>query len=197
MAPRERLLRTASRLFYTDGIRAVGMDRLVKEASVTRATCYRHFATKDDIVLAYLGVVDQQIRGAVGAIVAKHPPVAALRGILDFFGDITCAQGFRGCSFLNAAAEYPDADSPVRHFIAAHRAWLRGTFRSLLVQAGHPEPDQAAGVLVLLRDGAMSGGELDEPTAVRAALHRALRAVLGIDLAGIDLAVVAQPSDDA
>lgn len=176
------MLRTASRLFYTDGIRAVGMDRLVKEASVTRATCYRHFATKDDIVLAYLGLVDQQIRGAVGNIVANNPPAKALRGIFDFFGDVACSQGFRGCSFLNAAAEYPDRTSPVRQFIDGHRAWLRGTFRALLAQTGHPDPDEAAGVLVLLRDGAMSGGELDDPASVRAALHRAVRSMLGIDM---------------
>lgn len=181
-APKERLLRTASRLFYTEGIRAVGMDRLVKEASVTRATCYRHFATKDEIVLAYLSVVDQAIRGAVDNIVATNPPARALRAIFDFFGDYTCTEGFRGCNFLNAAAEYPDPDCPVRQLIATHRAWLRGTFRTLLVEAGHPKPDHAVGTLVLLRDGAMSGGELDDPVAVRTALRRAVRSVIGIEI---------------
>jgi AcrR family transcriptional regulator len=180
-APRERLLRTASRLFYTDGIRAVGMDRLVREAAVTRATCYRHFATKDDLVLAYLGAVDKAIRAAVNDIVATQSPARAVRSIFDFFGDYACSNGFRGCNFLNAAAEYPDRRSPVRQLIAMHRAWLRETLLSLLVAAGHPRPDQTVGGLVLLRDGAMSGGELDDPAAVRLALHRSVRLVLGRD----------------
>lgn len=175
------MLRTASRLFYTDGIRAVGMDRLVREASVTRATCYRHFATKDELVLAYLGAVDGAIRGAVGDIIANHPPGKALPAIFDFFGEYACSNGFRGCNFLNAAAEYPDRTSPVRQVIAQHRAWLRDTVLTLLIAAGHPHPDHVVGPLILLRDGAMSGGELDDPVAVRIALRRSVRAVIDMD----------------
>jgi AcrR family transcriptional regulator len=178
VTPRDRLLATASRLFYEVGIRAVGMDRLVGEASVTRATAYRHFATKDDIVVAYLCSVDEQIRAAIDAGSKGRTPVRALRAIFEFFGDYACDADFRGCNFLNAAAEFPDPTHPVRVVITEHRAWLRGTLRSLLTEAGHPKPDQAAATLVLLRDGAMSGGELDDPAAVRTALIRAVRGVL-------------------
>ncbi|MCE7004281.1 TetR/AcrR family transcriptional regulator [Kibdelosporangium philippinense] len=177
--PRDRLLHTAARLFYTEGIRAVGMDRLVAEASVTRATCYRHFAGKDDLVLAYLDLVDGQIRDEIGAIIAKRPPAEALIEIFEYFGAYTNSAGFRGCNFLNAAAEHPDRDSPARKLIATHRAWLRETFRELLEKSGHPKPDEVVGTLVLLRDGAMSGGELDDPKAVRAALRNAVKAIVG------------------
>ena len=177
-SPRDRLLRTAARLFYTEGIRAVGMDRLVAEASVTRSTCYRHFAGKEDLVLAYLDEIDRQVRDTVGAIVASRPPAEALVGIFEFFGDHALTEDFRGCNFLNAAAEHADPFSPPRVLIAGHRTWLRSTFRSLLAEAGHPNPDQAAGTLVLLRDGAMSGAELDDATAVRATLLHTVKAVI-------------------
>ena len=95
-APRDRLLRTAARLFYAEGIRAVGMDRLVAEAAVTRSTCYRHFAGKGDLVLAYLDSVDRLIREAVGAIVADRPPAEALLGIFECYGDFAMSEDFRG-----------------------------------------------------------------------------------------------------
>jgi AcrR family transcriptional regulator len=177
-APRDRLLRTASRLFYAEGIRAVGMDRLIAEAGVTRSTCYRHFAGKDDLVLAYLDSVDRLIRSAVEAIVAERPPAEALVGIFEFYGDFATGEDFRGCNFLNAAAEHADRDSPPRRLIATHRAWLRETFRSLLVETGHPALDQAAATLVLLRDGAMSAAELDDPTTVRETLLHTVAAVI-------------------
>ena len=177
-APRDRLLRTAARLFYAEGIRAVGMDRLVAEAGVTRSTCYRHFAGKDDLVLAYLDSVDRLIREAVDAIVADQPPAEALLGIFEFYGDVATSEDFRGCNFLNAAAEQTDRDSPPRQLIAAHRAWLRETFRCLLVEAGHPAPERAAATLVVLRDGAMSAAELDDPATVRETLLHTVEAVI-------------------
>ncbi|MEV6604624.1 MULTISPECIES: TetR/AcrR family transcriptional regulator [unclassified Kutzneria] len=177
-APRDRLLTTAARLFYAEGIRAVGMDRLVAEANVTRSTCYRHFAGKDDLVLAYLDSVDRLIRDAVETIVAERPPVEALVGIFEFYADFAASEDFRGCNFLNAAAEHADRNSPPRRLIAAHRAWLRETFRSLLGQTGHPQPDQAAGALVLLRDGAMSAAELDDPATVRETLLHTVGGVI-------------------
>ena len=177
-APRDRLLRTAARLFYTEGIRAVGMDRLVAEANVTRSTCYRHFAGKDDIVLAYLDSIDRHVRESVDAIAASRPPTEALIGIFEFYGDFANTEDFRGCNFLNAAAEHADRDSPPRRLIAAHRSWLRETFRSLLVETGHPAPDQAAGTLVLLRDGAMSAAELDDPSTVRETLLHTVSSVI-------------------
>jgi AcrR family transcriptional regulator len=154
------------------------MDRLVAEANVTRSTCYRHFAGKDDLVLAYLDAVDRQVRDAIEAIVAERPPAEALIAIFEFYGDFANGEGFRGCNFLNAAAEHADRDSPPRRLIAAHRAWLRETFRSLLAQTGHPAPDQAAGTLVLLRDGAMSAAELDDPATVRETLLHTVAAVI-------------------
>ncbi|MFI5586050.1 TetR/AcrR family transcriptional regulator [Amycolatopsis sp. NPDC051758] len=172
--PKDRLLATASRLFYAEGIHAVGVERLVSEAAVTRATFYRHYPTKDDLVAAYLSTTSHQIRAAVDEVRAGKPPREALAGTLGVVGDATCADDFRGCQFLNAAAEFPDPDHPVRKVINDHRSWFFEVLREEAAATGHPDPDHAARVLVLLRDGALHGGELDNAEAVRATLRRAV-----------------------
>ncbi|RSD20908.1 TetR/AcrR family transcriptional regulator [Amycolatopsis eburnea] len=172
--PKDRLLATASRLFYAEGIHAVGVERLVSEASVTRATFYRHYPTKDDLVAAYLTETSHRIREAVDAARAGKPPREALAAALSVVGDATCGEDFRGCQFLNAAAEYPDPESQVRKVIDDHRQWFFEVLRGEAAALGHPEPSHAARVLVLLRDGALHGGELDDAETVRATLRRAV-----------------------
>ncbi|WIV55876.1 TetR/AcrR family transcriptional regulator [Amycolatopsis nalaikhensis] len=172
--PKDRLLATASRLFYAEGIHAVGVERLVSEASVTRATFYRHYPTKDDLVAAYLTETSRRIREAVDEARAGKPPREALVSTLAVVGDATCGEDFRGCQFLNAAAEYPDPESQVRKVIDDHRQWFFSVLRAEAEEVGHPEPDHAARVLILLRDGALHGGELDDAKTVRETLRRAV-----------------------
>jgi AcrR family transcriptional regulator len=174
-SPRDRLLGTASRLFYAEGIHTVGVDRLVAEAGVTRATFYRHFPAKEDLVVAYLQGRHEEIRAGAEAAITGRKAADALVTVLDFVGESTCALDFRGCPFINAAAEYPDPAHPVRQVVSRHRAWFWDTLHLLVVEAGHPDPDHVTGVLVLLRDGALQGGELDDPTFVRTTLQRAIR----------------------
>ena len=89
-------------------------------------------------------------------------------------GDATLEDGFRGCQFLNAAAEYPDRTHPVRAVIDDQRTWLFTVLRDLAADLDHPEPDHAARVLVLLHDGAFQAAELDSATVVRETLRRAV-----------------------
>src|SRR5689334_19359737 len=111
---RSRLLGTASRIFYAEAIHAVGIERIVAEAEATRATPYRHFPGKADLVLPYLTTADQAIRGQAGALAAAgHPPADTLRALAGSIAEGIRSPGFRGGAFLNAAAEYPDADHPV------------------------------------------------------------------------------------
>jgi AcrR family transcriptional regulator len=176
---RERLLTTARDLFYAEGIHTVPVDRLVTEANVTRATFYRHFPTKEDLVVSYLRATDAELRDTVEQAVAAGSREQAVLAVLDLVGQSVLAPGFRGCHFINASAEYPDATHPVRVEVAAHRVWFHDTLTTLAAQAGHPDPAYAASALVLLHDGALSGGELDDPHAVRDTLHRAVRDLLG------------------
>jgi AcrR family transcriptional regulator len=176
--PRERILATAARLFYAEGIHAVGMDRIVTEASTTRATLYRHFTGKEQLVLSYIQSTDAQIRAVTTAALAGLGAREALRMAAAALGDQLCAPGFRGCPFLNAAAEYPDPADPVSRAIVAHRQWLRELVAGLLAEAGAPEPAEDATTLMLLRDGAAMTAALGDAAAVRASLERAVGRVL-------------------
>lgn len=146
---RDRLLRTASAIFYAEGINSVGVDRIVSDANVTRATFYRHFPSKTDLVLAYL-------QAAHDAIEAHLPE----RTVEALSADV-CAQigrpEFRGCAFICAAAEFEDPQHPVRQAVAAHREWYLGVVRDALGS------DDAARRFVMLRDGAFVAGNLGDP----------------------------------
>jgi AcrR family transcriptional regulator len=176
---RDRLLRTASALFYAEGLRGVGVDRVVAEAAVTRATFYRHFPGKEDLVVAYLTGVDRSVREAAGEVPAEPAAAAGwLHGLTSLVGDTVCGVGFRGCAFINAAAEDPDPASPVRQAVRVHREWLEGAVRSAFAAVGHPDPGDAARHWLVLRDGAMVAGYLADPVQAQAVLDAGLRDLL-------------------
>jgi AcrR family transcriptional regulator len=172
-AARERLLATASRLFYSDGIRAVGVDRVMAEAEVARGTFYRHFDGKDDLVRGYLEAADLNIRAQVDAAAQETGGgVALLQGVAHAIGETVCGPGFRGCPFINAAAEYPDPESPVHRAVLSHRAWFRQVLEDSFSGMGASDPGQSAATMVALRDGAMVAGYLsDAETAARTMTH--------------------------
>lgn len=166
---RARLLETATRLFYAEGIHSVGIDRIVAEAQVTRATLYRHFASKDDLIVAYLNEVDCDLRAEANkAIAAGLTPAETIRSIARSIAESIQSQGFRGCAFLNAAAEYPDPESTVRQAVLAHRAWFLDTITDLLAKIQKSGPTHAASHFVMMRDGAMAAGPLFDPKLVAA-----------------------------
>src|SRR5262249_19832631 len=108
---RERLLNTASGLFYTKGVHAVGVDEIISSAQITRATFYRHFRSKDDLIVEYIRTADAHIRAAVmAALENQTSPDAGVRAIANYVASQIATPGFRGCAFLNAAAEYPVLD---------------------------------------------------------------------------------------
>jgi AcrR family transcriptional regulator len=157
---RDRLLRTASAIFYTEGINSVGVDRIVSDSKVTRATFYRHFPSKHDLVLAYLQAAHDAIEAQL-----TEPTVETLSA------DV-CAQigrpEFRGCAFICAAAEFEDEQHPIRRAVAAHREWYLGVIRDAFRAAGHAHPEDAARHFVMLRDGAFVAGHLgDQELAIR------------------------------
>ena len=120
-AARERILETAFRLFYAKGIRAVGVDLIIAESGVAKATFYKHFPSKDDLVVAYLDKVDViwsgQLRDAAAA--AGPDPADQLVGLFDALGSACRRDGYRGCAFINAAAE-SQPGTPVHERTVAH-----------------------------------------------------------------------------
>jgi AcrR family transcriptional regulator len=174
---RQRLLDTATRLFYAGGIHAVGIDRIIAEAGVAKATFYSHFPSKDDLVVAYLEEQDRIGRAAV-AVLPRQAPRQQLAAILGRLSTAGMAGDFRGCPFLNAAAEYTDPTSSVRQTIDTRRAWYHGVLRDLLVADGDPVPEVTASLLVALSDGLLEIAYLDDPRSVPALIEAALTRLL-------------------
>lgn len=160
---RDRILEAAADLFYREGIRATSADRIIDEVGITKVTFYRHFRTKSDLIVRYIerqALLEQ-------AWMASLKEGADVRATLTSLADGIAAAGrtssFRGCAFLNAAAEYPDADDPVRVAVDSHRRWMQAYFADLAATAGVSDPAGVADQLLMLRDGAMMSGYLRTP----------------------------------
>lgn len=176
---RERILAAADAMFYAEGIRAVSADRVIAGAGVSKVTFYRHFPTKDDLVLAYVRGRVEAERAAFEEARAGRSARETLDDLATIIAEVSCAPGFRGCPHINAAAEYPDPEHPVRVVVAEHRAWLADALTGLLREVGVRRVEQAVEQLMMLRDGAMIAGYLAGPASTRAAaLEAAGRAVL-------------------
>lgn len=177
---RARLLDTASRLFYAEGLHSVGIDRIIATAGVTRATLYRHFPSKDDLLVAYLTQAHETIRVRIdGTRAAGESPDDVIRAVAAAIADDIRRRGFRGCAFLNAAAEYPDPAHPVHRAVIQHREWFLTTVEQLFAETGKPDEDSAARHFVMLRDGAMAAGCLADPDIVCETFLRGVEGLLG------------------
>jgi AcrR family transcriptional regulator len=178
-APRDRLMRTATEVFYAKGIHSVGIEEIVDRAQITRSTLYRHFAGKEELVVAYLESASQYERDAISARITDDlTPQDAVRAVAQAIVGQISNPVFRGCAFLNAAAEYPDPGHPVRRAILAHRTWFADLVHTLFRSVPGKDPGQSADLFVLLRDGAMTAGCLSDPTLVSAVFLDGVEAVL-------------------
>lgn len=134
---------------------------------ITNVTFYRHFPTKDDLIVAYLEKRAASERAAVhGGREAAGEPLGALRMIVGGIGQESCTPGFRGRPFINAAAEYPDPEHPARLVVDAHRHWFQEMATEMLDELGVTESSHKAAQLITLRDGAMVAGYLGHPASV-------------------------------
>jgi AcrR family transcriptional regulator len=159
---RERILQTADRLFYNEGIHAVGIQRVVAESEVTRVTLYRHFPSKTDLIDAYLDRRAQYDRDQIGGIIDAHrdDPRLALTELAtaltrDDFGAVQ-----RGCPFINASAEFTGSH-PARVHAYEIRRWVTGRLEELLDALDHRDPRTTAEQLMMVRTGAVVSGALD------------------------------------
>jgi len=162
LPPAQRLLNTASELFAGQGIRAVGIDLILREAGVAKASLYSTYGSKDALVIAYLTNLDHADRNRWEQTVAGvEDPVQRVLTFFDLASRNAARRDFRGCLYANAATEYPGVElEPVR----AHRAWLRSTLAGLLKQAGVGSPVALARRIQLLYDGALLGSKLERST---------------------------------
>jgi AcrR family transcriptional regulator len=176
---RERILEAATVLFYAQGLRAVSAEKIIAQVGITKVTFYRHFPTKDDLIVAYLERRAKWERDAIAHVRRSASDVPdVFRLIAEAIGAESCSPGFRGCPFINAAAEYADQGHPVRRVVDAHRRWFRHTVQDLLDEINVPDSARVADQLVMLRDGAMVSGYLSDPSTVADALCDAGRSII-------------------
>src|SRR6478735_5291801 len=176
---RARILATAFRLFYAHGLRAAGIDTIIAESGVAKATFYKYFPAKDDLILAYLehvdGVWSGQLHAAAEA--AGPNPARQLVGLFDALTTACRRDGYRGCAFINAAAESASG-TRVHERTVTHKQQVLAWIRDLADQAGAPDPDGLARSLTLLLDGGLASGVLDaDPAAAAAARATAAQLV--------------------
>lgn len=159
----QRIRETARRLFYRDGIRAVGVDTIVNEAGVTKPSLYRAFSSKDELAAAYLRDYEGEFWKRFEEGLAEHPddPRAQLMvyfGILS--GRATQIPDYRGCGLTNAAVEYPERDHPARLVAVDHKRQLLVRLIEMARGMGARNPQELGDGLMLLMEGAFVSGQL-------------------------------------
>ncbi|MDH6167666.1 AcrR family transcriptional regulator [Variovorax boronicumulans] len=159
---RERILETATALFYQEGVRAVGVDLVVERSGVAKTSLYRHFATKDDLVVAFLEREDAEYWSDWDGVAekAKGDPLAELEVHIRWIANHILKPTYRGCPFLNVATEFPDAAHPARAITTRHKLELHRRLAALAKGAGIRKPVELADQLGLLFDGAYMNGHL-------------------------------------
>ncbi|MBI3153240.1 MAG: TetR/AcrR family transcriptional regulator [Chloroflexi bacterium] len=155
ISPKNQLLETAARLFFPNGYRAIGVDTISAESGIGKMTLYRHFESKDDLIVAYLQDSNAKFwkefeKATHDASSPREKLVAFFQALSHYAADPNCY----GCPFLNVATEYPDLDYPGHKVALEHKQTVRQRFRDLAVEAGARDPNMLADQLFLLMDGA-------------------------------------------
>ena len=176
---RERILETASGLFYRRGVRAVGVDVVVEAAGVAKTSLYRYFRTKDDLIAAFLKREDLDFWATWDGVAEQHAQdgEAELEAHMTWIGERVGRRGYRGCPQLNVAAEFPEADHPARIVARTHKAQLRERLKGVAERLGVDQPDDLAAQLSVVINGAFVSSEVlaqDDATAVLLRMARAL-----------------------
>ncbi|MFB9252462.1 TetR/AcrR family transcriptional regulator [Sphaerisporangium melleum] len=176
---RERILATAGELFGAHGLRGVGVDRIIAESKVAKATLYVHFPSKDELAAAYLRRTDESWRGKLrrAALAAGDDPREQMVGLFDAVAESYERHGFHGCPFINAAAESEPGSLPYEVTVEHKRA-VRAWVGELAAAAGATDPGALALQLTLLVDGTLAAGKLEQDPAMPQAAKAAARALV-------------------
>ena len=176
---RRRILETADRLFYQDGIPAVGIDRIIAEAGVAKMSLYKHFPSKDDLILAVLKYREQAVLEFFRSAMERHGKKAKspLRAFFAALKDFFESPGFRGCPFQNAAIELADPAHPGTEFVRGHKERF-GEFLCGLVEEAVGKAAKVAPAVALLVEGAIVTAVIQgKPDAADVARDAALKLV--------------------
>ena len=176
----ERLVQTASRLFYDRGIRAVGVDLIAADAGTTKKTLYDRFGSKDALVVLYLRRRAERWQTRVLEHLAQHRPEPGPERVLAVFDalDEWLDEQWRGCAFVNAHAEIGGTGHPAQPVVHAEKTWMRRLLTALLQEAGYDDADRLGAQLHVLYEGALvlvtAGNDDDALPRAREAAARLL-----------------------
>jgi AcrR family transcriptional regulator len=179
---RERIMATATELFYREGIRAIGVDTVVARSGVSKTSLYRVFKSKDELIAAVAAEQDRLFWVWWDRIVARHPgdPRARFDALLAGIAKRITHRHFRGCPFINLATEFTDKAHPGRAIACANKIETRRRLADLCREIGAAEPEPLAARILLLIDGAFTGGVMtlyaDLPTDLVGAAQALLAA---------------------
>jgi AcrR family transcriptional regulator len=160
---RDRLLDAADRLFYREGVRAVGIDRVLAEADAAKASLYQHFGGKDQLVASCLERRIMDGRASVEAYLLDTPPSQRALRFFDWVVMWAKSEDFRGCPLQHTLSELTDPAHPARSVALAQRAWFTERFVEWTTAAGVRDAKVTARALMVLFDGALAGSEVDGP----------------------------------
>jgi AcrR family transcriptional regulator len=179
---RDELVRKALEIFYREGFHATGMDLLAAETGISKTTMFKHFRSKEELILAALRLRDQDFRNWLFRRMEQAgPPRAQLSAMFDALAEWFAAPEFSSCMFIKAASEYPDPTHPIHVQAAEHKRLLFLQLEKIAAEAGAPEPAALARALLLLKEGAIVtahlGHEADPAADAKAAAETLLSAV--------------------
>lgn len=178
---REHILKTASALFYAQGVRAVGVDLVIREAGVAKTSLYRYFPTKDDLIVEFLKREDMEFWSEWASVARRHQndPMGELESHLRWIGERLARENYRGCPQINVAAEFADPQHPARGVARAHMQALRKVMDALAQRMAVEQPQQLGGQLALLVNGAFVSSGLLRPEEATDVLLASARALCG------------------
>lgn len=178
---RDELVQKALRAFYQGGFHAIGMDRLAKETGVSKTAIYKHFRTKEELILATLRLRDEQFRNwlmrRIEALASD--PKGQLFAIFDALGEWFDEPEFKSCMFIKASSEYQDRAHPIHATSAEHKRLLMKDFTERARKAGAKEPEALARELLVLKEGAIVLAHLLDSDRVADDARRAAKTIIG------------------
>jgi AcrR family transcriptional regulator len=179
VAPKDKVFQTAAQLFYQYGYRAIGVDTLAAESGIGKMTLYRHYPSKDDLIVAYLKDSNDLFWNnfeeiTKDAVTPRDKLLAFFEALQEYVNTPACY----GCPFLNVATEYPETDYPGHQMALEHKQSVRAKFRELAKEAGALDPGVLSDQLFLLMDGAYMAARMFGPGNPASHLASAARTLI-------------------
>lgn len=181
-AKRDELIEAAIRLFNRHGYRGTGVDRLMEETGIAKTTLYRHFGTKEELIVAVLARIDEVAREDMRAFAeaSSDDPKQRILATFDWLDKWLSKPEFKGCPFIAAAAEYAGAADPVFQQVRLHKRLTLAFFEELVRAARVPHPKSVARQLIMLHEGAIAYAQVLGPDGVANEARDAARRLIGV-----------------